>query len=60
MNDEAVRNYREALEIKSDFVNAHVNLGNALAQQGSLEEANLHYQEAMRIRSRQRDPNVTP
>jgi tetratricopeptide (TPR) repeat protein len=42
--------YRQALRIKPDCVEACTNLGNALLQSGRVDEAVAQYQEALRIR----------
>ena len=47
--DEAVKEFRRALEIDPAFVEAHTNLGNFLAQQGSSHEAIAHLQHALKI-----------
>src|SRR5205823_5747475 len=41
--------YRQALNIKPDYADAHYNLGGALAQQGKLADAVHHYQRALQI-----------
>jgi tetratricopeptide (TPR) repeat protein len=50
--DEAIAQYKQALEIKPDYAEAHNNLGAALAGSGQLNEAIAHYQKALEI-----DPN---
>ena len=40
---------RRALEIKPDYMDAHVNLGNILLQKESVNEAMAHYQKALEI-----------
>jgi tetratricopeptide (TPR) repeat protein len=48
---EAIAEYRAALRIEPDFVEAHVNLGNTLARTpGRMEEAIAEYEAALRIR----------
>jgi Flp pilus assembly protein TadD len=47
--DEAVAQYQEALQLKPDMAQAHVNLGNALLQKGNVVEAIAHFQQALRI-----------
>ncbi|MFC1680094.1 tetratricopeptide repeat protein, partial [Elusimicrobiota bacterium] len=42
--------WRSSLAIQPDLVVAHVNLGNILAQQGRLKEANAHFREALKIK----------
>jgi tetratricopeptide (TPR) repeat protein len=48
--DEAIAKYSEALRLKPDFPEAHLNLGLALAGQGRIDEAMAEYSEALRIR----------
>ncbi len=47
--DEAIAQYRKALEIEPDHVNAHYNLGLALVERGQVEEAIAHYRKALDI-----------
>ena len=47
--NEAIADYREALEIKPDVAQVQSNLGNALVQQGEVEEAIVHLQKALQI-----------
>src|SRR5207247_5795327 len=49
--DEAMAEYRRALEIKPDYALAHNNLGNALLMEGKTDEALQYFHEALR-----RDP----
>ena len=42
--------YKRALTLKADFVDAHFNLGNALQEQGRLDEAIAHYQRALALK----------
>ena len=53
--DEAIAHYRKALEIKPDYVEAHYNLGVALAGRGKLDEALEHYQKALDLASARND-----
>ncbi len=53
--DEAIRHYRQVLEIKPDDWQAHYGLGLALQSQGRLDEALLHYRQAL-----QAEPNFLP
>jgi tetratricopeptide (TPR) repeat protein len=46
---EAVKYFNEALRVKPDFVDAHVNIGYILVFQGKLDEAIVHLAEALRI-----------
>jgi len=48
--DEAIAQYRKALEIKPDSAEVHNNLGNGLFGRGQVDEAIIEYQKAMRIR----------
>ena len=45
----AERAYRKALELNPAYVEAHANLGLALAQQGKMAEAVAHFTEAIRL-----------
>ncbi len=47
--DEAVAHYRKALEIRPDYAEAHVKLGNVLTSGGQVDEAIAHYQKALQI-----------
>ena len=49
--DEAIAQYRKALEIRPDHVEALNNLGNALAGRGRVDEAIAQYQKALAIRT---------
>ena len=49
--DEAIAHYRKALEINPDYVEAHYNLGNALAGRGQVDEAIAHFQKALDLAS---------
>ena len=44
--EEAVASYHKALDIKSNFAEAHSNLGNALQDLGALDEAVASYRKA--------------
>ncbi|MGQ9367321.1 tetratricopeptide repeat protein [Azospirillum sp. ST 5-10] len=46
---EAIRDYRKALEVRPDFVLAVYNWGNALALEGAYEDAIGKYQEALAL-----------
>ena len=48
--DEAIADYREALKIKPDYVEAQVNLGVALCERGQAAEAIVHYRRALEIK----------
>jgi protein O-mannosyl-transferase len=48
--DEAIAQYRKALQIKPDYAEAHNNLGTALLQKGGVDEAIAQYQEALQIK----------
>jgi hypothetical protein len=45
----AVLLFRRALQIQSEFANAHIHLAQTLALQGNKDEAVQHYNEALRI-----------
>ncbi len=47
--NEAIANYREALEIKPAVAQVQSNLGNALLREGQVEEAIVHLQTALQI-----------
>jgi tetratricopeptide (TPR) repeat protein len=47
---EAIEHYRQALQIRPDYADAHFNWGVALAQQGQPAEAIEHYQQALQIK----------
>ena len=47
---EAVACYRRALELKPDYAEAHNNLGNALKDQGKLDEAVACYRRALELK----------
>ena len=47
--DEAVHHYRQALQLKSDYVDAHNNLAMALGAQGRSAEAIRHYTRALQL-----------
>jgi len=46
--EEATRLYLKALDVFPDFAAAHSNLASVLQQQGKLNEALMHYKEAIR------------
>jgi Flp pilus assembly protein TadD len=48
--EEAVAAHREAIRLKKDYPEAHMNLGIALERQGQLEEAVAAYREAIRLK----------
>jgi tetratricopeptide (TPR) repeat protein len=48
--DEAIAKYSEALRLKPDFPEAHLNLGVALARQGRIDEAIAQYSRALRLK----------
>jgi tetratricopeptide (TPR) repeat protein len=48
--DEAISQYWEALRVKPDYAEAHINLGIELARQGSIRDAVDHFSEAIRIK----------
>ena len=46
--EDATRYYLKALEVFPEFAAAHSNLASILQQQGKLNEALMHYKEAIR------------
>jgi serine/threonine-protein kinase len=48
--DKAIEKYREAIQLKKDFADAHYNLGNALRAKGQLDEAIAEYLETIQIK----------
>ncbi len=48
--DEAIAQYRKALEIEPGYAVAHTNLGLALARRGQVDAAIAQYQEAVRLK----------
>jgi len=47
--EEELRCYREAIRLRSNYPEAHNNLGVALKAKGEAETAKIHYQEAIRL-----------
>ena len=47
--DNAINEYKRALEIKPDYADSHNNLANALLQKGLVDEAMVHYRRALEI-----------
>ena len=47
---DAVKHYEQALRLKPDYVNAHINLGTALLQLGRAREAAEECQQALRFK----------
>jgi tetratricopeptide (TPR) repeat protein len=47
--DEAISHFQKALQIKPDYMEAQVNLGNALLQKGKVDEAITQFQQALQI-----------
>ena len=47
---EAIRHFSEAVRVKPDFAEAHINLANTLVLGGRLEEAKKHFSEALEIK----------
>jgi protein O-mannosyl-transferase len=48
--EEAIAQFRKALDIRPDYAEGHNDLGLALAQKGQLEEALVHYTQALQFR----------
>jgi hypothetical protein len=51
-NDEAIRNFREAVRFNPNYFEAHANLGVALLRKGSIEEGKFHLYQAYRLKPR--------
>jgi len=47
--EEAVANFRQALHLKPDYDNAHLNLATVLTMQDRFDEAISHYREVLRL-----------
>jgi Flp pilus assembly protein TadD len=47
--EEAVANFRQALRLKPDYDNAHLNLATVLTMQDRFDEAISHYREVLRL-----------
>jgi tetratricopeptide (TPR) repeat protein len=56
--DEAIVQYRKALEIDPDYADAHLDLGNALLAQGKVTEAVKEYSEVRRINPNDKKASV--
>jgi tetratricopeptide (TPR) repeat protein len=56
--DEALDDFREALQIRPDYAEAHNNLGIILVMRGNLEEAIQHFHEALRFRPNYADAHL--
>jgi tetratricopeptide (TPR) repeat protein len=48
--DDAVAQYRKAVELNPNLFEAHNNLGVALGQKGQLDEAITQFQEVLRLK----------
>mgnify|MGYP002622943256 CR=1 FL=1 len=48
-DDEAIKRYREAVRLNTEFYRAHDSLGCALMRRGDADEAIHHFKEALRI-----------
>jgi tetratricopeptide (TPR) repeat protein len=46
---DAIKQYREAIDIKPDYVEAYFNLGNALTKKGDVDDAIYNYRKALQI-----------
>ena len=46
---EAMTHYQEAIRLKPDYADAHLNLGNALYQLGNLDGAAIHYERPLAL-----------
>jgi Tfp pilus assembly protein PilF len=49
-SDEAIKHFRAALELQSDYPEAHCNVGAVLLSQGNRDTAAHHFREALRLR----------
>ena len=49
--DDAIKEYREAVQIKPDYAGAHYNLGIVLKDKGLFNDAIQEYREALRIKT---------
>jgi protein O-mannosyl-transferase len=47
--DDAIKQYRSAIDIKPDYVEAYFNLGNALTKKGDVDDAIYNYRKALQI-----------
>jgi Tfp pilus assembly protein PilF len=47
--DEAIKEFRRALELDPYYVDAHANLATALQQQGKVEEAAAEWRETLAL-----------
>ncbi|MGO9585110.1 MAG: tetratricopeptide repeat protein [Limisphaerales bacterium] len=56
--DEALDDFREALQIRPDYAEPHNNLGIILTVRGNLEEAIQHFHEALRFRPNYADAHL--
>ena len=56
--DEAIADFRKALDLFPNYADAHLDLGVALAQKGRLHEAVAHYQAALAIRPGFEDAHI--
>ena len=56
--DEALDDFREALQIRPDYAEPHNNLGIILVMRGNLEEAIQHFHEALRFRPNYADAHL--
>ncbi len=50
--DEAIEDYKKAIELESEFTEAYNNLGNAYGRKGDYDEAIINYTKAMKISPR--------
>lgn len=56
--DEAVLEFRKALRLDPDLIEAHMGLGNAFSQMGLLDEAMLEYREVIRLEQYNADAHL--
>jgi Flp pilus assembly protein TadD len=48
----AIAHFREAVELRRDYVEAHNNWGVALMKMGNIQKAVAHFKEALRLNPR--------
>ena len=55
--DVAVRHFRQATQLKPDYIEPHMRLAKALMSQGSHEDAIVHFRQALRIKPDAAEPH---
>jgi len=56
--NEAAEHYKKAIQLRSDFTDARINLGNALAAQGKLREAAVEFRTVLKTAPRDVDTYI--